>query len=316
MSRFLVTGGAGFIGSNIVDELLRQGHDVRIIDNFMTGSRENLKDVIDRIELIEGDIRDLETMKDVTKGMEYVLHQAAFRSVPKSVDNPTLTNDINVKGTLNALIAAKEAKVKMFIYASSSSCYGNTDKFPESEESLPMPISPYAVSKLTGEYYCKTFSVTYGLETVSLRYFNVFGPRQNPESKYSSVVPAFIFKMLRDMPPRVDGDGKQTRDFTFVKNVVDANIKAAFFKSDGSGEVFNVAYGEPYSVLDIIENLNIMIGKSIKAEFGPPRTGDVRKTEANISRLKKRLGVVPKVSFKEGLKITLDWFIKNKVELK
>lgn len=315
MSRFLVTGGAGFIGSNIVDELVKENHKVKVIDNFMTGKRENLKDVMDRIELVEGDIRDLDLMKKITKGIDFVLHQAAFRSVPKSVDNPALTNDINVSGTLNALIAANEAKVKKFIYASSSSCYGDTDKFPEREEALPGPISPYAVSKLTGEYYCMTFSATYGLKTVSLRYFNVFGPRQNPESKYSTVIPAFIFRMLRDLPPMINGDGKQSRDFTFVKNVVEANIKAAL-SGDGRAEgIFNVACGESYSVLDIVNKLNTLMEKNIKPEFGPPRAGDVRKTHADITKLKERLKVVPKIGFKEGLQKTLKWFQENRVEL-
>lgn len=315
MSIFLVTGGAGFIGSNIVDGLLKMGHVVKVVDNFMTGKRENLKGVLNKIELIEGDIRDLDLMKRITKNVDYILHQAAFRSVPKSVDNPTLTNDINVKGTLNGLIAAKEARVKRFIYASSSSCYGDSNRFPQREDDLPRPISPYAVSKLTGEYYCKTFSATYGLETISLRYFNVFGPRQNPESKYSCVIPAFIFRMLKDSPPIVDGDGRQSRDFTFVKNVVEANINAAFVEGNGSGEVFNVACGESYSVLDIVDRLNILMKKNIKPEFGPPRAGDVRKTQADISNMKKRLNVVPKVNFKEGLKETLKWFMENKVEL-
>jgi len=315
MSKFLVTGGAGFIGSNIVDELVRGVHEVKVVDNFMTGKRENLTDVIDKIELVEGDIRDLDLMKKITKGVDFVIHQAAFRSVAKSVVDPTLTNDINIAGTLNVLIASKEAGVKRVVYASSSSCYGETDKFPEREEDMPNPISPYAVSKLTGEYYCKTFSVTYGLETVSLRYFNVFGPRQNPESKYSTVVPAFIFRMLKDLPPMVDGDGKQSRDFTFVKNVVEANIKAALLKSKTSGEVFNVACGESYSVLDIIDNLNKFMKKNIKPEFGPPRPGDVKRTQADITNLKKGLKVIPKVGFKEGLKETLNWFVGNKVEL-
>ena len=316
MSKFLVTGGAGFIGSNIVDELLKMGHKVRVVDNFMTGRRENLEPVLDQIELVEGDIRDLETMRKVTSNVDFVLHQAAFRSVPKSVDNPILTNDINVLGTLNVLIAAKDAKVKKLVYASSSSCYGQTDKFPQDELDLPRPISPYAVSKLTGEYYCKTFSAIYGLKTVSLRYFNVFGPRQNPESKYSCVIPAFIFRMLKDQSPLIDGDGMQLRDFTFVKNVVEANINSAIKETDPAGEVFNVACGQSNSVLDIVNNLNKFMKKDIKPEFGPTRAGDVRKTHANITRLKERLKIVPKTTFKDGLKQTLEWFMQNKVEMR
>ncbi|MFH1753244.1 MAG: SDR family oxidoreductase [Candidatus Omnitrophota bacterium] len=315
MNKFLVTGGAGFIGSNIVDELVARGHDVKVVDNFMTGKRENLEGVLKKIELIEGDIRDLDLMRRAVKGAEYVLHQAAFRSVPKSVDNPTLANDINVTGTLNVLIASKEAGVKRLVSASSSSCYGDTDSFPEREDAFPRPISPYAVSKLAGEYYCKTFSATFGLKTVSLRYFNVFGPRQNPESKYSTVIPIFIYRMLGDLSPIVNGDGRQSRDFTYVKNVVEANIAAALKEGDFNGEVFNVACGESYSVLDIISHLNAFMGKKIKPEFVSPRPGDVKKTQADISGLKKALGVIPGVRFKEGLKMTLDWFTKSDVKL-
>lgn len=316
MSKFLVTGGAGFIGSNIVDELIRQNHDVRVIDNFMTGSRQNLKNVIGKIDLIEGDIRDPGIMRKAASGIEYILHQAAFRSVPKSVENPSLTNDINVTGTLNVLLAARESGAKRVVYASSSSCYGDADTFPQKEDAFPGPISPYAVSKLAGEYYCRTFSATFGLETVSLRYFNVFGPRQNPESKYSCVIPAFIFRMLKGEPAQVDGDGKQARDFTFVANVVEANIKAAHAQTKANGEVINVACGKSYSILDIVDNLNRLLGKDIKPQFGPARAGDVRKTHADITKLKRELGVVPKVNFEEGLKRTLEWFMENRVELK
>lgn len=315
MSIFLVTGGAGFIGSNIVDELVLRGHKVKVVDNFMTGKRENLNGVIEKIELIEGDIRDLDLMKKAMNGVEYVIHQAAFRSVPKSIDNPTLTNDINVAGTLNVLIAAKEAGVKKLVYASSSSAYGETDKFPETETDLPNPVSPYAVSKLTGEYYCNTFSATFGLPTASLRYFNVFGPRQNPESKYSTVVPLFIYRMQKGLSPLVDGDGKQSRDFTYIDNVVNANISAALTDTGTSGQVFNVACGETHSVLDLVDNLNELMNKNIKPEFGPPRPGDVKRTEANIDKIKKTLKFEPKVGFSEGLGRTLDWFLVNKVEL-
>jgi nucleoside-diphosphate-sugar epimerase len=313
--RFLVTGGAGFIGSNIVDKLVSLGHEVRVVDNFMTGKRENLEGVKGKIDLIEGDIRDLELMRKAAKGIDYVLHQAAFRSVPKSVDNPTLNNDINIAGTLNTFMAAREAGVKRVVYASSSSCYGDTDKFPEREDAAPNPVSPYAVSKLTGEYYAKTFSVTFGLQTASLRYFNVFGPRQNPESKYSTVIPIFIYRMQNDESPSVDGDGKQLRDFTYVDNVVEANISAALYKKDLNGDVFNVACGRSNSVLDIVDNLNALMKKDVKPRFGPPRAGDVRKTHADIGKLKGVLGVTPKIYFKDGLRRTYEWFTGNKVEL-
>ena len=310
MEKYLVTGGAGFIGSNIVEELVKRNHKVKVLDNFITGKRENLKPFLDDIELIEGDIRDIETVKKTVKGVAYVLHQAALRSVPKSVDDPLLTNDININGTLNVLIAAKETGVKRVVYASSSSVYGDCKSFPEKEDAVPMPISPYAVSKLTGEYYGYTFTKTFGLEVVSLRYFNVFGPRQNPESKYSAVIPAFISRLLGNKPPIVEGDGNQSRDFTYVKNVVLANLAAAKTPDIG-GEVFNIACGKSYSVLDIIKYLDKFLGTKTKPEFSPSRKGDVKKTAADISKMKKLLKITPKVEFEEGLKKTLEWF-RNK----
>jgi len=307
METYLVTGGAGFIGSNIVEELLKKGHRVKVMDNFVTGKRENIAPFLDDIELIEDDVRDFEAVKKAAKGADYVLHQAALRSVPKSVDDPVLTNDININGTLNILLASKKMGVKRVVYASSSSVYGDCDVFPEKEDFVPKPISPYAVSKLTGEHYGYTFSQTFGLEVVSLRYFNVFGPRQNPESKYSAVIPAFISRMLKGKPPVIEGDGNQSRDFTYVGNVVDANLAAAKTK-DISGEIFNIACGESYSVLYIVEHLNKLLGKKITPKFAPTRKGDVRKTIADISKMKKLLKVEPKVNFKSGLKKTLEWF--------
>ena len=307
MEKYLVTGGAGFIGSNIVEELLKRGHKVKVIDNFITGKRENIAPFLNDIELIEKDIRDIEAVRKAVSGVDYVLHQAALRSVPKSVDNPVLTSDINVSGTLNVFIAAKEANVKKVVYASSSSVYGECKAFPEKEDFILKPISPYAVSKLTGEYYGYTFSRTYGLEVVSLRYFNVFGPRQNPESKYSAVIPAFISRILEGKPPIVESDGRQSRDFTYVDNVVAANLAAA--KTGGmGGEVFNVACGTSHSLLDILKYLSEFLGKDFEPEFAPARKGDVRKTMADISKMKKLLNIEPKVDFKSGLKRTLEWF--------
>ncbi|MDD5449091.1 MAG: SDR family oxidoreductase [Candidatus Omnitrophica bacterium] len=307
MSRYLVTGGAGFIGSNIVEELVKRGEEVRVIDNFITGKRENLEPFLKRIELIEGDIRDLGLMEKVSKDIDYVIHQAAFRSVPKSVENPTLCNETNVAGTLNVLIAAHRTKVKRIVYASSSSVYGNVDKFPQEEDILLNPLSPYGASKLAGEYYCGVYSATFGLETVSLRYFNVFGPRQNPESKYSAVIPAFISRMIKGESPMVDGTGVQSRDFTYVFNVVEANLAAALSKK-AAGRVINVGCGDSYSVLDIIKFLNKFLGAKIKPVFGPARKGDARKTQADIKGLKAYLGITPSVKFDRGLKLTLDWF--------
>lgn len=307
MSTYLVTGGAGFIGSNIVEELVARKAKVKVVDSFITGRRENIEPFLGKIKLIKGDIRDLALMERICKGVDYVIHQAAFRSVPKSVENPTLCNDININGTLNVLMAAHKTKVKRVVYASSSSVYGNIVTFPQREEFLPGPLSPYGVSKLAGEHYCKVFTETFGLETVSLRYFNVFGPRQNPESKYSAVIPAFISKMVDDQRPTVDGDGKQSRDFTFVKNVVNANLNAAL-KKGAAGQIINVGCGESYSVLDIIKVLNKYMGKDIKPIFGPVRKGDARKTRADIRKLKTILGVKELVNFEEGLKKTLEWF--------
>jgi len=307
LETYLVTGGAGFIGSNIAERLLKAGSRVRIIDNFMTGKRENIEPFLSDIELIEGDIRNMKDVKKAVAGVDYILHQAAMRSVPKSVDNPALTNEINVEGTLNVLVAAKEAKVKRLVYASSSSVYGECEVFPEREDFVPRPISPYAVSKLAGEHYAYTFSKTYGLETASLRYFNVFGPRQNPESKYSTVIPAFVTRMMAGKAPTVEGSGTQTRDFTYVDNVVQANLAAA--KADGaSGEVFNIACGNSFSVLDIVKELNKLLGSDIKPDFAPPRRGDVQKTIADISKMKRILGIKPKVEFAQGLKKTLEWW--------
>ncbi len=309
MALYLVTGGAGFIGSNIVEELLKRNESVRVLDNFITGSKKNL-DFSSNYQLIEGDIRSKEDLKKALKDVDYVLHQAALRSVPKSVDDPFLTNDININGTLNVLFEAKKAKVKRLVYASSSSCYGNVEKFPQKEDFNPRPISPYGVSKLAGENYCKAFSETFGLETVSLRYFNVFGPRQNPESKYSACVPALLLKMSKGKAPIVEWDGKQSRDFTYVANVVDANLAAAKRKGI-SGEMFNVACGSTVSILDIINMLNNMLGKNLKPKFMPKRSGDVRKTYADISKMKTLLGLKTTIPFREGLERTIAWFLKH-----
>ena len=310
MANYLVTGGAGFIGSNIVEELVRRGQSVRVLDNFITGKRENLEPFLDRIEIIKGDIRDRNALKRSLEGINYVIHQAALRSVPKSVDDPFTTNDINVFGTLNLLMEAKKAGVKRVVYASSSSAYGDTKKFPQKETDLTKPISPYGVSKLAAENYCVTFAKTFGLETVSLRYFNVFGPRQNPESKYSAVIPMFISKMLKGESPVIEWDGKQSRDFTFVANVVEANLNACRIPGI-SGEVFNVACGTTTSINDIVKELNEILKTDIKAKHAPKRPGDVRKSYADITKMKRLLKIKKIVNFEEGLKQTVDWFNKR-----
>jgi UDP-glucose 4-epimerase len=315
MAFYLVTGGAGFIGSNIVEELIKNGENVRIIDNFITGKKENIKELLGKIELIEGDIRDINIVKKAVKGVDFILHQAALRSVPKSVDNPLDTNDSNITGTLNVLIAARDLGIKKVVYASSSSVYGDAEKLPEDENQLPKPKSPYAVSKLCGEYYCKVFSELYRLETVSLRYFNVFGPRQDPESKYAAVIPIFIKNALNDEPLEIHGDGLQSRDFTYVKNVVDANIKACNSKNL-KGEVFNIGCGERYSVLEIAKLISKILKKELKYNYTHPRPGDVRHTHADISKAKKILGYEENVKFEQGLKRTIEYFIKNPWRLK
>ncbi|KJJ84004.1 nucleoside-diphosphate-sugar epimerase [Candidatus Omnitrophus magneticus] len=310
MDNYLVTGGAGFIGSNIVEELVKRGEKVRVLDNLCTGKEENLKPFSGKIEFYKGDIRKAEDVEKALKGITYVIHQAALRSVARSVEEPWETNDVNVSGTLNVLMRAKEANVKRVVYASSSSAYGDCAEYPQKETFEPKPISPYAVSKLAAEHYCRMFSATLSLETVSLRYFNVFGPRQNPESKYSAVIPAFIAMLIKNIPCTIDGDGLQSRDFTYVGNVVDANL-AACKATGASGLAINVACGADYSVVDVAENLKKILGKNINSVHGPKRNGDVRKTYADITRLKTILKIEPKVNFHDGLKKTVEWFLKN-----
>lgn len=306
---WLITGGAGFIGSNIAEELVRRGEKVRILDNFSTGKIENIEKFKDKIEIIRGDIKNYSDVKKAVKGVRYVIHQAAMRCVPRSVDDPRGANDNNITGTLNVLMAAKEEKVLKVVYASSSSVYGDCKIFPQKESFCPSPISPYAVSKLAAEHYCVMFSKTYTLPTVSLRYFNVFGPKQPAESMYSAVIPKFIESALKNRPLEIHWDGKQSRDFTYVKNVVDANIMAAV--SNKCGVVYNVGCGSTISLLDIIRLLEEFLGKKLEKKFMPKRAGDVRKTYADISLIKKELGYEPKVGFREGLFNTFNWFKSN-----
>lgn len=307
MAKYLVTGGAGFIGSNIVEELAKRGDGVRVLDNFITGSHENLAPFKGKIELIEGDIRDKNTLGKAMKSIDFVLHQAALRSVTRSVEDPFETHDVNATGTLNLLIAAKEAGVKRVIYASTCAAYGDAKTFPQKETDSTAPISPYGASKLAGEQYCGVFAKTLGLETVALRYFNVYGPRQNPESKYSSVVPAFIFDIKKNKTPTVEWDGKQSRDFVFVKDVVQANLLAITAKN-ASGEIFNVGFGRDTAIYDILIEIENILGKDIAPKFGPKREGDVRKVYSDISKAKRLLGFKPNFTLKEGLKLTVEWF--------
>ncbi|MDP2865136.1 MAG: SDR family oxidoreductase [Elusimicrobiota bacterium] len=308
---WLVTGGAGFIGSNIVEELVRRKYRVRVFDNLSTGFKENLGLFKGKIEFIKGDLREPRDLAKAMKGVTYVLHQAAFRSVPKSVDDPRAAHDNNATGTLNALMAAKAAGVKRFVYAATSSAYGECPIFPQKETLPTAPISPYAVSKLAGEHYCHVFAKTYGLETVALRYFNVFGPRQNPESVYSAVIPRFMELVIQGKPLEIHWDGKQSRDFTYVSNVVDGNIRAALAPARVSGLTINVATGTNISLLDMARELERILGRKMEKVFSPKRTGDIRKTYSDIARARKVLGFKPLVMFHEGLGLTWDYFLKQ-----
>ncbi|MCC6173788.1 MAG: SDR family oxidoreductase [Chloroflexi bacterium] len=305
MARYLVTGGAGFIGSNLARALAARGEQVRVLDTFVTGKAENLADLPD-VEVVTGDVRDLDTLRGAMLGVDRVLHQAALPSVARSVRDPLASHESNVTGTLNVLVAARDAGVGRVVCASSSSVYGDTPVLPKVETMAPNPLSPYAVSKLSGEYYCSVFNRLFGLETVSLRYFNVFGPYQDPLSEYAAVIPKFIALMAAGERPVVHGDGTQSRDFTFIDNVVQANLKAAETPGVG-GQVFNVACGQRYSLLDLIRLLNGIMRTSIEPAFGKPRPGDVKHSLADVDKARHLLGYEPRVSFEEGLERTVAW---------
>lgn len=314
MANFLVTGGAGFIGANLVHYLLQRRHNVRVIDNFITGKRENLAEVMNKIELIEGDIRDRETVEGATKDMDFILHQAALPSVLRSVENPVLTHEINVSGTMMLLEAARKNKVRRLIYASSSSVYGNQPAEKKIETQIPQPINPYAASKLAGEYYCKVYAECFRLQTVSLRYFNIFGPRQDPESQYAAVIPRFISAVLREEQPTVYGNGYQSRDFTYVENVCSANLLASFSEEVGKGEVINIACGLSYNLHQLLLLIEQHSGKKkIEPKYDSPRPGDVRSSLADISKAKMLLGYNVLVDFKEGLRLAIEWYKKSGV---
>ncbi|MGE5401283.1 MAG: SDR family oxidoreductase [Ignavibacteriales bacterium] len=306
--KYLVTGGAGFIGSNIVEELLKRGSSVRVIDNFSTGKRDNLIPFASDIELIEGDIRSYHSVQKAVKGVDIILHQAALPSVPRSIYDPITTNEVNVTGTLNILESAREAGVKRVVFASSSSVYGENEVLPKHEEMMPNPISPYAVSKLSGEKYCSVFTRVYGLETVALRYFNVFGPRQDPESQYSAVIPRFIKTMAQGNQPVIYGDGETSRDFTFVRNVVGANILAAETeKVDCS--VMNCACNQMISLNMLVSEINTYLGKDIRPIYKDFRRGDIKKSCASIEKISRYLDYKPLVEFSNGLKMTIDSYL-------
>jgi nucleoside-diphosphate-sugar epimerase len=305
--RYLVTGGAGFIGSNTVDELVRRGHNVVVLDDLSSGKAENLVSVKGKTEILRGSVTDLDRLYEACRGVDYVLHLAARTSVPRSVKEPLETNRINVDGTLNVLVAARDAKVKRVVFAGSSSVYGETPTLPKREDMPPAPISPYGVSKLAGEVYGQVFQRVYGLEFVSLRYFNVFGPRQDPGSPYSGVLSLFNAAVLHGTQPTVYGDGEQSRDFTYVGNAVEANLLACESKR-AAGLAINIGTGNRYTLNQTLALLEKVTGRPAKARYTPPREGDIRDSQADITRARDVLGYNPRFGFEEGLKHTWDWF--------
>jgi nucleoside-diphosphate-sugar epimerase len=314
MARYTVTGGAGFIGSHLAEELLRRGHAVRIVDNFSTGKRDNIEAAarsagkgVAAIEVVEGDLAELEVAHRAAAGADYVLHQAAIPSVPRSVKDPIASNRANIDGTLNLLVAARDAGVKRLVFAGSSSQYGDTPTLPKHEEMPTSPLSPYALQKVVGEEYLRMFTRLYGLETVSIRYFNVFGPRQDPGSPYSGVISLFIKWLLAGERPTIYGDGEQTRDFTYVANVVDGVLRACE-AADASGEAINVATEGRVSLNELLRALQRIIGTSLEPIYAEPRVGDVRDSQASIAKARRILGYEPTVPFEEGLRRTVAWF--------
>ena len=309
---FLITGGGGFIGSNLVEYLLKyNAKKVRVLDNFSNGYRENLTEFMNNptFELIEGDIRDLDTCKNAMEGMDYVSHQAALGSVPRSINDPATTNDVNITGFLNMMIALKDSKtVKRMVYAASSSTYGDSKSLPKVEDKIGKPLSPYAVTKYVNELYADVFGTTYNTDVIGLRYFNVFGPKQSPSGAYAAVIPLFMQSLKDNKPSKINGDGEQTRDFTFIDNVVQANVKGFFAPKEAKNEIFNVACGERITINYLWDSLRVAAGSDLKALYGPPRQGDVRDSLADISKAERLLGYKPQYTVREGLKITWNFF--------
>jgi UDP-glucose 4-epimerase len=304
---YLVTGGAGFIGSHICERLLRDGQQVRVLDNFFSGKEANLESLDGEVELFRGDIRDRAALAEAMRGVEVVFHEAALGSVPRSVADPVTTHEVNITGTLNVLLAARDLGVRRVVYASSSSVYGETKELPKHEEMTPQPLSPYALSKLAGEHYIKVFKQVYGFEAVALRYFNIFGPRQDPESQYAAVIPKFVTALLEGRAPVIFGDGLQSRDFTYVENVVEANLLAA--EAEGAaGQAFNVACGGRYTLVELLDKIKELIGSDIEPLHEAARAGDVRDSQASIKAAERGLGYRVTVDFDEGLRRTVEWY--------
>ena len=313
--KILVTGGAGFIGSNIVEFLLNNNaKQVRVLDNLSTGHYHNISEFESNhaFEFIEGDIRNLETCMHACKDMDYVLHQAALGSVPRSIEDPVTTNDVNVSGFLNMLVAVKDAGVKRMVYAASSSTYGDSKELPKVEDKIGKPLSPYAITKYVNELYADVFAKTYGIETIGLRYFNVFGPKQDPNGAYAAVIPKFINLVLNDEAPIINGDGSISRDFTYIENVVQINIKAMLASSEGANEVYNVAYGESTSLNTLFELIKTNSNSNLEVVYGSERKGDIQHSLADISKAKSLLDYIPEVDIEEGLKKTFEWFHKKR----
>jgi nucleoside-diphosphate-sugar epimerase len=310
MEKFLVTGGAGFIGSNICKKLVSEDCFVRVVDNLLTGKKSNLADIIDKIEFVEADMGDEKIARAAMKDIDVVLHQGALPSVPRSVDDPAASHKHCVNATFTLLLAARDAGVKRFVYAASSSAYGDTPTMPKVETMPTAPLSPYAVGKLVGEYYCSVFTRVFGLETISLRYFNVFGPNQDPKSQYAAAIPAFVTAILKDQPPTIYGDGEQSRDFTYIDNVVEANLLAARVNKT-NGEVINIACGEAVTVNEIIDMINASLGKNVKPIYADPRPGDVKHSLADITAATNLIGYEPVISFEQGLQKAINWYQDN-----
>ena len=312
-TRFLITGGAGFIGSNLCEALLNLGYSVRCIDNFSTGKRENIDGFInnEQFDLVEGDIRDFDTCMKACEGIDYVSHQAAWGSVPRSIEMPLLYEEINIRGTINMMEAARQNSVKKFVYASSSSVYGDEPNLPKREDRIGKVLSPYALTKKTDEEYGRLYSKLYGLQTIGFRYFNVFGRRQDPNGAYAAVIPRFVKQLLKNEAPTINGDGNQSRDFTYIENVIEANLKGMASGANISGEVFNIAYGGREYLIDIYNKLCELLDKDIKPNYGPDRAGDIKHSNADISKARRMIGYSPDYDFAKGIELAVDWYKEN-----